>query len=282
MQTPAVTKAEFELFMSKISKIFDARNTLSTLATFALLVACDAPSKAPAPSSDLAHVAAGADDELRAPETPPKDPMIMHPQLQSYIADVVTHFDAIAPERKQQLEKLALFIESKRSAGETAKITYICTHNSRRSHMGQLWAAAAAAYYGLQGVQTFSGGTEATAFNPRAVAALQRAGFEIGPAEPEGDNPHYEVTFAEKGPKLEAFSKRYEEEPNPQQNFAAVMTCTQADKNCPIVAGASLRIPLPYEDPKESDETPQESEIYDLRAKQIATEMFYLFSRVRA
>lgn len=206
----------------------------------------------------------------------------MHPRLQNYVGEVVTHFADIPEERKQQLDKLALFIASKRSAGEPAKITYICTHNSRRSHMSQLWAQAAAAYYGVDGVEAFSGGTQATAFNPRAVAAMRRAGFEIAADPPSTDNPRYRVSYASDGPTFEVFSKRYDDVPNPSSNFAAVMTCSQADQNCPIVTGAVLRISLPYEDPKASDGTPHEAETYDERAQQIATEMFYLLSRVRA
>jgi len=206
----------------------------------------------------------------------------MYPRLQSYIGEVVTHFADIPGERKQQLDKLALFIESKRSAAEPAKLTFICTHNSRRSHMSQLWATTAAAYYGIDGLETFSGGTEASAFNPRAVAAMQRAGLEITVDPPSVDNPRYRGSYASDGPVFEVFSKRYDDPPNPDANFAAVMTCSQADQNCPIITGATLRISLPYEDPKASDGTPQEAETYDERAEQIATEMFYLLSRVRA
>jgi len=205
----------------------------------------------------------------------------MYPRLQSYVGEVITHFADIPEERKQQLDKLALFIESKRSASEPAKLTFICTHNSRRSHMSQLWATTAAAYYGIDGLETFSGGTEASAFNPRAVAAMQRAGLEIGADQPGADNPHYRVSYASGGPTFEVFSKRYDEPPNPNANFAAVMTCSQADQSCPFVKGAALRISLSYEDPKASDGTPHEAEAYDGRAKQIATEMFYLLSRVR-
>jgi hypothetical protein len=187
---------------------------------------------------------------------------------------------AIAEDRRRQLDKLALFIRTKLGSGEGAKLVFICTHNSRRSHMSQLWAAVAAAHYGVAGVETFSGGTEVTAFNPRAVEALRRAGFAI--AAGEGENPRYQVSYLEGGPAVEAFSKRYADPPNPTAGFAAVMTCSQADKNCPTVEGASLRVPIPYVDPKEADGQPDEAEVYDARSTQIATEMFYLFRRVAA
>jgi arsenate reductase (thioredoxin) len=187
----------------------------------------------------------------------------------------------VPAERRKQLDKLALFVEAKRRAGETAQLTFICTHNSRRSHLSQLWAAVAAAHHGIEGVQTFSGGTEVTAFNRRAVEALRRAGFEITAGDEEADNPRYAVTFAKAGPKLEAFSKKYADPPNPSENYAAIMTCSDADKNCPVVDGAALRVPIPYVDPKVSDGTEDETATYDERTKQIAVEMFYLFSKVR-
>ena len=201
------------------------------------------------------------------------------PKLARYTKPLGSAFATIPEDRKQKLEKIALFVRSKRAAGEKARLVFICTHNSRRSHMSQLFATVAATSYGIDGVETFSGGVEATAFNPRAVAALERAGFQT--ANPGGDNPHYRVTYARDRPPVEAFSKKYDDPANPHDGFAAVMTCSQADKNCPSIQGSSLRVAVPYEDPKVSDGTPEEAATYDQRAKQIATEMFYLFSRVQ-
>ena len=48
--------------------------------------------------------------------------------------------------------------------------------------MAAIWARVAAYRAGFTEVETYSGGTEITAFNPRAVAALRRAGFRV-----EGD-----------------------------------------------------------------------------------------------
>ena len=206
---------------------------------------------------------------------------IMYPELTNYIESVLPAMESIPQERKDQLKKVALFVKTKKQSNEPANLTFICTHNSRRSHMSQIWTAAAAAYYGLEeGINTYSGGTETTAFNARAVAAMERAGFEV--ENPGGENPHYKVTFSENGPVMECFSKKYDDPSNPNENFVAVMTCSEADKNCPFIPGASLRIPIPYDDPKESDGTAREEAVYDERCKQIATEMFYLMSQVKA
>jgi arsenate reductase len=198
--------------------------------------------------------------------------------LEHYMRRAMLRVDGIPDERKRLLDDVAAFVSSKRRASELAELTFICTHNSRRSQMGQVWAATAAAHHGIDGVRTYSGGTEATAFNPRAVAALQRAGFVI--ENPGGQNPHYLVRFAETGPTMECFSKTYDDPTNPDQGFAAIMTCSDADEACPVVFGAALRVPLRYDDPKVADGTSEEAAAYDERCLQIATEMLYLFSRV--
>lgn len=201
-----------------------------------------------------------------------------YPELKNYIENLLPEIAAISETRKKSLERVANYISKKRAADEDVDLTFICTHNSRRSHFGQIWAAAAAAWYGIDGIYTYSGGTEATAFNPRAVAAAQRAGFQI--RNPGGENPHYEVSFAENGPVLECFSKTYDDPYNPQSDFAAIMTCSDADENCPFIPGAELRAPITYEDPKAADDTPAETARYDERCRQIAVEMFYLFAQV--
>jgi protein-tyrosine-phosphatase len=201
------------------------------------------------------------------------------PALAASLASLETGMDAIPSDRKDQLDKVAAFVRTKRAAGGTARLVFICTHNSRRSQMGELWAAAAAAYYGIDHVESFSGGLEVTAFNARAIAAVERAGFQV--ANPGGDNPHVKVTYAVDRPALELFSKKYSDPFNPQQDFAALMTCSHADAACPLVIGASARISIPYDDPKESDGKPEETATYDARSKQIATEMLFVFSRVR-
>lgn len=202
----------------------------------------------------------------------------MYPRLERYIGRALQNIDEIPGERKRALTRISAFVATKRAAGEVAELVFICTHNSRRSQMGQLWAAAGAAHFKIDGVLAYSGGTEATAFNPRAVAAMQKAGFVI--ENPEGANPRYRATLDEDGPVMECFSKRYGDPSNPASGFAAIMTCSNADEACPVVIGAALRTPIRYEDPKISDGTPEETRAYDARCLQIATEMLYLFSRV--
>jgi protein-tyrosine-phosphatase len=202
----------------------------------------------------------------------------MHPRLRAYIKGALLHTRAIPATRKVALEGVASFVATKRAAGEAAELIFICTHNSRRSQMAQLWAAAAAEHFGIDGVRTFSGGTEATAFNRHAVAAIERAGFLV--RNPGGENPRYRVTFSDDTPALECFSKTYDDPFNAARGFAAIMTCSDADEACPLVLGAALRARLPYDDPKVADGTAEEVSQYDARCLQIASEMLYLFSQV--
>lgn len=203
----------------------------------------------------------------------------MYQELATYIHTLEAGTSEIGDRRKQKLLQMADFIRLKIRSGNAARLTFICTHNSRRSHLCQIWAATLANYFDLAGIETFSGGTEATAFNPRAVAAIQRAGFKV--ENPGGENPKFAVYFGEEAEPLICFSKTFDDSHNPQNNFAAVITCADADENCPYVPGASARFSIPYVDPKEADGTPKEAEIYDQRCRQIATEMYYLLSEVR-
>ena len=137
----------------------------------------------------------------------------------------------------------------------------------------------AAAYFGLHDIAPFSGGTEATAFHPRAVAALKRAGFQIDHAD--GDNPRYRVAFSDDAPPVQTYSKTFDDAANPRQGFAAIMTCAEADAGCPLVPGAEFRLALTYDDPKEADGTPQEAARYDERVRQIGRELFYALHLAR-
>lgn len=203
----------------------------------------------------------------------------LFPQLQDYIQLTQRNMAPPEGERLEALNELADYIAEKLNTGSIAQITFICTHNSRRSHLSQIWAQTAAAYYRIEGIHCFSGGTESTAFNRRAVETLRRAGFQI--SDPGGPNPRYSVHFSDKTDALICFSKRYDETPNPQKDFCAVMTCSHADKNCPIVSGADFRVSVPYLDPKEADDTPAEMARYDERSRQIAAEMLFLMRNVQ-
>ena len=202
------------------------------------------------------------------------------PALQPYVNEVAHELDLVSAERRQVLDHIATDILGQLQAGHPAQLTFICTHNSRRSHMSQIWAQTAACYYGLDGIQAFSGGTQATACNCRTVAAMRRVGFAIEDAT-TGDNPIYLVRYAENRPRIRAYSKLYNADGNPKRDFIALMTCSVADQTCPVVEGAVARYPIHYADPRLCDDTPTETAAYNDRCREIAREMFYIMSKVR-
>jgi arsenate reductase (thioredoxin) len=207
-------------------------------------------------------------------------PPELNEQLANYVAERELEFEQIPSERKEQLQQLAEYMRNCTRTDTPIKLTFICTHNSRRSHMAHLWAAVAATRYGIESVETFSGGTEVTAFNPRAVDAMRRAGFSIEKLD-DSNNPKYRVVFSDQVAPQICFSKNYADAPNPARDFCAVMTCSSADQQCPNVQGARCRIAISYEDPKISDGTSGEAAKYNERSAQIAREMLYAFSLAR-
>ena len=180
----------------------------------------------------------------------------------------------IPKERKIILSPFITYLNSK--VGKKVQLNFICTHNSRRSQLGQVWAQVAAHYYGFK-IDCYSGGTEATAFYPMAVNTLKRQGFQI--SSDGMDNPKYIVSYTE-GKSVTCFSKVYDSDFNPSKDFAAILTCSHADENCPIIQGAEIRIPLDYQDPKKYDGTELAESMYEERSLQIASEMFYVFESV--
>lgn len=204
----------------------------------------------------------------------------MYQAIKTYCNELTSEFIAISKERKALLEKIAAYITEKRKQNKPINLVYICTHNSRRSHFGQVWAKVASNYYGIQDVNTFSGGTEATAFNTNAINALKRVGFDIKPIHIE-KNSLYHVAYDDQQKPIECFSKAYDDPKNPQKEFAAIMTCSDAEENCPFIPGVELRIGTTYDDPKAFDNTPQQDQMYDERCRQIARETLYVFSLIK-
>ncbi|MAB37474.1 MAG: protein-tyrosine-phosphatase [Aequorivita sp.] len=187
----------------------------------------------------------------------------------------------LSEERKTVLQPLIDYINSKKKEEKPIQLNFICTHNSRRSHLAQLWAQTMAAYFQIKNIECFSGGTEATAVYPMIIETLENTGFGIS-KEGDSKNPVYSIKYASEKAPILAFSKKYDDAANPTKDFAAIMTCSQADEGCPFVAGSDKRISIMYEDPKISDGTPQQQEVYTARSEQIAIEMKFVFSQINS
>lgn len=185
----------------------------------------------------------------------------------------------ISEQRKATLQPLIDFVQQKKNSKEQINITFICTHNSRRSHLSQVWAQVAATHFNLPNVNCYSGGTEETALFPKVAETLTNQGFSIFKIT-DTHNPVYAIKYSDNALPVIGFSKKYNSPFNPVSAFTAVMTCSQADGGCPFIAGAEKRIPITFEDPKISDNTTEQSKIYAERSLQIAAEMFYVFSQI--
>lgn len=201
----------------------------------------------------------------------------LFPELEEFIKKLNTK--TISAERKENLRTLIDFLRSKTENKEEVRLNFICTHNSRRSHFSQVWAQTFAYYFGIHSVFCYSGGTESTALFPMVAETLKKSGFNIQ-VICEVANPIYAIKFSENVHPVIAFSKKFDNPFNPESGFAAVMTCSQADADCPFIPGAEKRIPIPFEDPKAFDDTPKQAEKYQETNLQIATELYYVFSKI--
>jgi arsenate reductase len=206
----------------------------------------------------------------------------IQPALFLEIENVIKNLNisSITKERKEILQPLIDYIQNKATNQQEIRLNLICTHNSRRSHLSQVWAQTAAAYYNVKNVFCYSGGTEATAMFPMIAKTLEKQGFKIKPIS-EGNNPVYSVKYSQNQHPIICFSKTYDDDFNPESEFAAILTCSSADQGCPFIEGAEKRIPITFEDPKAFDNTPQQTEKYEERSLQIATEMVYVFSQIK-
>ena len=204
----------------------------------------------------------------------------MFSSIFKFLAEREKEFDQITADRKLTLEKLSAYLNQQiNDTISPIQLTYICTHNSRRSHFGQIAAAVAAAYYQIANIKSYSGGTEVTAFNINAINALRSIGFLIQ-ADEMTANPNYQVQFSNER-TIQCFSKIFDHATNPQNKFAAILTCSSADEACPFIPGAEIRIATPYEDPKKGDGKENVNEIYLKSFKEITRETLYTFSKLK-
>ncbi len=204
---------------------------------------------------------------------------MLYPNIKTQIEAL--DVNSIASERKIILQPLIDYIQVKTNTNQPIALNFICTHNSRRSHLSQVWAQTMASYFHIPNVVCYSGGTEATALFPVAAKTLNNLGFKIEKLSNE-NNPVYAIKYSENSHPVIGFSKTYDAPFNPVSEFAAIMTCSSADKGCPIILGAEKRIPITYDDPKAFDHTPQQLEKYNERSLQIATEMKHIFSQIKS
>ena len=186
---------------------------------------------------------------------------------------------SIDEQRKIILQPLIDYINLKFNNREEVRLNFICTHNSRRSHFAQVWAQTMAEYFNFKQVFCYSGGTAITSLHIAVVNTLKHFGFEINIIA-DNKNPVYSIKSGLNQSPIIGFSKRFDHPFNPKNDFAAILTCSEADEACPLVKGADTRIPITFEDPKAFDNTLKQQEKYKERSLQIAAELKYVFSNI--
>ncbi len=202
----------------------------------------------------------------------------MYPKL-SQTLEKITEI-SVSNKRKEVLQPLIDFIQNKVNLKDEIRLNFICTHNSRRSHLAQIWAQTMAFHFEIPNAFCYSGGTEATAMFVKVAETLTDQGFEILKLS-ENTNPVYAIKFDVNEAAVIGFSKKYDNSFNPEKGFVAIMTCSQADGGCPFIAGAEKRVPITYEDPKAFDGTDLMNAKYEERSLEIASEMYYVFSQIK-
>ena len=120
----------------------------------------------------------------------------MYPKIELIISKLLLSFDSIPSPRKQKLIELAAHLKVALSSANPLNLVFVCTHNSRRSHMGQLWAKLAAHFYGFENVNSFSAGTEVTELNSNVIEMLQKVGCKVSTFQ-NVSNPAYLIEFGE-------------------------------------------------------------------------------------
>ena len=187
----------------------------------------------------------------------------------------------LSDDRKELLLAVADKIADEYLDREKINLNFICTHNSRRSQLSQVWAFYAAEYFNLENVFSYSGGTEATAFYRNTVRTLQKVGFDFNVVDFSHQNPRYLISFKGSKKSIIGFSKVYDDENNAYP-YIAITTCNSADENCPFIPDAIYRFHLPFVDPKSSDGTDLQDEKYLEINQQIAGEIFFIFNEIKS
>ena len=185
----------------------------------------------------------------------------------------------LSVERKELLLKISEGIATEYTKSNVVNLNFICTHNSRRSQLGQVWGFFAANFFNLN-INSFSGGTEVTAIFKNTVKTLQSVGFDFKLENFSHQNPKYRISFKESKKSIFGFSKRYDDAEN-KNPFIAITTCNNADTNCPFIPEAIYRFHLPFVDPKASDNTDKQEETYLKTNRQIAAEIYFILSEVK-
>ncbi|UMB54965.1 hypothetical protein MKD41_05695 [Lutibacter sp. A64] len=178
------------------------------------------------------------------------------------------------------LTNIAQYIANEFKKNKPIHLNFICTHNSRKSQLCQVWAKYAIDYFKLKNIDSFSGGTAVTAFYRNTVKTLQEVGFKFEISEFSHQNPVYLISYKNCTNPIIGFSKFFDDEIN-KKPFIAITTCSNAKENCPFISEAIERFHLPFNDPKTFDNSLYKAEKYLETNQQIAGEIHFIFDLIK-
>ena len=190
----------------------------------------------------------------------------MHSALAQYIEARTTEFGLVETDRRLRLDAIASYVRSKVRQQRAASLLFLGRHNSRRSHLAQVWAQTVAAWCEVGVVISYSAGVQPTRLAPAAVDALRRAGFVVDLGQ---DPSTAKVSFRADAPPMICYAKDYEALQVPQRNWCAVSVDAGVAAGFPALDEAEERVVLPLEDPDD-----------DALCARVARDLLYAFTQV--
>jgi len=203
---------------------------------------------------------------------------VFYNQIQLFCLEITSSFKYIPSSRLQLLDGIVLEINEFLNNKKNLNFLFVCTHNSRRSQFANVWAEIAATFYNLNSIKSYSCGTEKSIVSKNTIQTLKDLGIRI---ENHPSIPNAFHAFYGKELFIDVFSKKYSDPTISKEDTIAIMTCSDADQNCPIIPYAKNRISLNFKDPKRFDNTSSFKMEYQKTGKEIAREIFYIFSKLK-
>ncbi len=204
----------------------------------------------------------------------------LYPILNEYIRNFPKELRKIPEERRYRLNEIVYFLEDQQQNRAPWQVTFISSNESAAGQMALAWSRAAAYYFGFTDFTPNSGGMVPEQIPVSAILSLEKAGFIIYKA-PIGGIDVYRVKYTYNLEPLVMFPKKIDHVKNPANSFMAVVLDSNAELNIKNIRGTYNRLFLEYEDPSGYVGSDMEKEKFDELCRQVAVEMFYVFSQLR-
>ena len=200
----------------------------------------------------------------------------LYPELLAYLNQRAAEFEQIPDERKADLARLADYIRQRQAGDGGARITFICTHNSRRSHLAQVWAQVAAYYYAVPRCPPIP----AARRSPRSTRERQRP-FNVPVCGSRPTNPPQPIRAIEWRPVIAGRRSSVTRSgltklPIPRAASPPCLTAPKPTRPARWSAVAICDCRSAMMTPKAADGTAEEAAVYDQRSRQIGREMLYV------